>query len=278
MADFLQDNQASPNRQIQTRGVVGSSLSALFINPIEAIKLQLSPAGMMFTAAYSQVAAGGLYFGVPYTFLPSVLGRPFLMRTLAKTSMSPGMSQVVAGALGGGIQLGGAPGLGVITQKAVSSKVNSVFKNAIRASRKIPNPETAVGNVVAQMTKNLNKLPGGLVNNGVATPQFAKLINTTINANRIGGFLLPIAAGAALGSFAGRMFDLSYKAGNAALAYANSTAEHIRALEFGGTLGAGFKTNAAATERQRAVQALQRTHLAGRGALGSEALNYSAII
>jgi hypothetical protein len=44
-----------------------------------------------------------------------------------------------------------------------------------------------------------------------------------------------------------------------------------RRMEFGGQLSAGFFTNAAATERQRALQAIHQSGYSGRGLVGQEA-------
>lgn len=94
----------------------------------------------------------------------------------------------------------------------------------------------------------------------------------------IGSVLLPIAIGAKGGELFGNMLGLAFKGAVAAMDYVDAEIQHMRALEFGGTLGPGFRAGAAATERQRAMQALQRTPLAGRRFLGQEASMYSNLI
>ena len=51
----------------------------------------------------------------------------------------------------------------------------------------------------------------------------------------------------------------------------NRASEKVYNLELGGELSRGFLSSGAATERQRALQAIQGSHLSGRRFLGSEA-------
>ena len=94
------------------------------------------------------------------------------------------------------------------------------------------------------------------------------------NAYPLLGIALPIVAGYAGGKIAG----MAFRAGADALDKTNATAEHIRALEFGGTLGTGYMSQEAATERQRGVSANNRTHLGSRKGLTLEAQNYAALV
>ena len=57
---------------------------------------------------------------------------------------------------------------------------------------------------------------------------------------------------------------------------ASSMVEQSRSLEFGGTIGAGFKSQAAATERKRALQQSQKSPMSGRRNMTKEAENYAA--
>jgi hypothetical protein len=54
----------------------------------------------------------------------------------------------------------------------------------------------------------------------------------------------------------------------------NRAADQISKLELGGDLSRGFLSDQAATERQRALQAIQSSHLSGRRFLGNEASLY----
>ena len=51
----------------------------------------------------------------------------------------------------------------------------------------------------------------------------------------------------------------------------NRASEKVYNLDLGGELSRGYLTAGAATERQRALQAIQSSHLSGRRFLGSEA-------
>ena len=157
------------------------------------------------------------------------------------------------------------------------------FRQATKANMWGKDPQVVANAVIGFMEKKVGTLPSKLAVSGgvtrpVATAKFGKLINQTVFLRRAGAILGPVAGLALLGTTIGRTFSMAFKAGVAALEYAQGRGEQIRALEFGGTLGAGFRTQSAATERQRAVQAINRTHLSGRRALGHEAVNYHALI
>lgn len=87
-------------------------------------------------------------------------------------------------------------------------------------------------------------------------------------------FAAPLVGGYGLGKIGG----LAFKAAADAFDKASQTAEHIRALEFGGTLGAGYMSQEAATERQRGVSANNRSEHGGRRGLMLEAQNYAALV
>ena len=109
-------------------------------------------------------------------------------------------------------------------------------------------------------------------------PGAGKMINAALFTSRLGSILSPLIGWGTLAYTSVRLAELSFKAAVGAMDYANAKVQQIRSLEFGGTLGAGFQTQEAATERQRAVQMLQRTHLGGRRGLGTEASNYHLLI
>ncbi len=102
-------------------------------------------------------------------------------------------------------------------------------------------------------------------------------LKKTATISRIGAAALPLIAGITIGGIAADLSTLAFKGAVASLNYMDTLIQHTRNLEFGGSLGPGFTSGAAATERQRAVQELQRTPMAGRRFMGREANIYSGI-
>ena len=94
----------------------------------------------------------------------------------------------------------------------------------------------------------------------------------------IGAVMSPIAWGMLVGEGVAHLAGLAFKGAVTAMDYVAAQTEHVRSLEFGGSLSAGFRSGAAATERQRCVKELQRTPLAGRRFMGQEANLYSSLI
>lgn len=102
-------------------------------------------------------------------------------------------------------------------------------------------------------------------------------VRKATSVSRIGATVLPLMAGIAVGSMAANLTTLAFKGAIASLNYMDSAIQHSRNLEFGGDMGPGFLSSAAATERQRAVQELQRTPMNGRRFMGREASLYSGL-
>ncbi|PIU55711.1 MAG: hypothetical protein COS89_06765, partial [Deltaproteobacteria bacterium CG07_land_8_20_14_0_80_38_7] len=128
---------------------------------------------------------------------------------------------------------------------------------------------------------DIKNLLGGLLGPGQADKAMVTSAATMLNRAqvimRVGGLTTGILTGMTIGSGIAGMAALAFKGAMATMNYLDSAMEHIRGLEFGGTLGPGYRTGAAATERQRSISELQRSPIAGRRFLGSEAKMYAGL-
>ena len=115
----------------------------------------------------------------------------------------------------------------------------------------------------------------GIVNVGL--PAGAQLVKTFSILPTLKGIGLPLI-GALAGYGTAKLVGFTINKAIQVTNKVNEVAEHVRSLEFGGTLGPGYRTGAAATERQRLVQELQNSSSSNRRFKGQEASLYSGII
>ena len=92
---------------------------------------------------------------------------------------------------------------------------------------------------------------------------------------RIGSVLGPLNLGITIGATAANVLGMAFKGAYSATQFVNARLEHMRNLEFGGSLGPGYQTNAATTERMAAARYLQSTPLSANRFMGNEASVYS---
>ena len=104
-------------------------------------------------------------------------------------------------------------------------------------------------------------VPGRL---GIGTIGRAALIKFGAVAN-------PIMTSLAVLQIATFSAEAVFKGTQAVAEMIDRSTERIHSLELGGELGRNFLTQQAATERQRAIAAIQASHLSGRRMMGSEA-------
>ena len=90
MPDFPQDTQLNATRQIEQRGSIGS---LLFQGPLSTFKAELSLGGLAFTGIYAG-ATGSLFSGLPWIFLPTLIGRGAILSGLAKKGIRGGTAQI----------------------------------------------------------------------------------------------------------------------------------------------------------------------------------------
>lgn len=280
--------QRTATEQVTNRRGVISSL--LFPNPLEAVKWYFNPFGATI-GAWNMSHSGSFYMlphSVPgYFFKKNIVG--FGVKHFGDNYIT---RSVIPAVLGSGANVTGIASPGVANAIVdAASGMNTAFagdfgralKSVIRRKRWATGGASVADDVMFGVAEKLSKKYG----NRQALSTVAKFMGDKsamtgmqrmFIASKIGGILTPVLGGLMIGELVGRTMSLAFKAGVSALDYASAQAEHMRALEFGGTLGAGFRSQSAATERQRAVQMLQRTHLGGRRGLGTEAATYAALL
>jgi len=117
---------------------------------------------------------------------------------------------------------------------------------------------------------------------GAGTPgaitKIASSLKTAQTISRVGAVMTPVLTGIVIGNLVANAASLWFKGSIAALDYVNAQTQSMRNLEFGGYMGPGYKSAAAATERQRAVRELQRTPINATRFLGNEASIYAGLV
>ena len=88
---------------------------------------------------------------------------------------------------------------------------------------------------------------------------------------------IPPVVGAGVGLTAAAGFTFLFKKTLKAIEYVDGAKEHMRSLEFGGSLGPGFRSEHAATERSRLTSALMESPNSGRRFFGQEAKIYGGL-
>lgn len=273
------DSSKSASKQAESQNF--SSL--LFSNPLDTLKRELSPSGMAMTSFWAWRSGGEVFTFAPWTFTPSFLFRGAIGDVAKGYKLSPLAREVTTALLGGGFRIGGKEGLAKLTGRAAFTKdAGKAFTKAIKkvASSGGKEIDDAVNFVASKVGPKLSgsKMPGILTEAGSMSPKFSKLVNRSVGFTRAGATLTALSTGYIVGSMAARGAELAFKAARGAVEFASAKVEQARALEFGGTMGDGFKTNAAVQERQRAMEFLKRTHIPGRRGLGDEGAEYSQVV
>ena len=101
---------------------------------------------------------------------------------------------------------------------------------------------------------------------------------TTQAIGRIGTAATWMGVGLMVGEGAMWLAGTAFKAQQSLVKYAESMRQHARMINFGGSLQPGYMTQGAFTERQRLVQEMQRSPLAGRRMMGNEASIYHGML
>ena len=91
-------------------------------------------------------------------------------------------------------------------------------------------------------------------------------------------FMTGVLGGIQVGQIISSGIGLAFKGSISAMQYVKSQTEHMRNLEIGGSLSAGYMMEGAVSERQRALAEIKRSHIPGRPAFGNEASFYSKYI
>lgn len=270
----------------EQRGSSGGVLGSM-LNPVENLKYQYLSGWAALT--YAQMMRTGGTSIQPFFmagFIPGVRGLG------TKLAASNNIFSRVAGGMLKGFDVGGirssvGRSLGAMTGlkgEELSRFVSTYNKNIHKAisknawkslsNRELSGVLRGVGlksGAGIDVVKNFL----GRTADGAALPS---MFRNAMTVSRLGTAGLGITLGVTLGSGAAHAMGMAFKGALASIDYANAAIEHMKALEFGGTLGPGFRTGAAVTERQRAVQELQRIPLSGRRFLGDEASIYAGLI
>lgn len=259
-----------------------------FTNPLESLKWAFWSAPAAWT--YAEMSRVGSFAFRPIA-LTGLAGREFWGGLIAGKDPA---SKFFRGAFGG-FTVGGTEAglLGGMETAGLSSKhlkeFSTVYRKTLKAARwkrmdpklfikgfvKNLDKSEIIGNVAGDygpLKQHLTKLSSR------ATNKLIPLIERNILISRIGSVGLPIVNTIMVSSVVSQLTSFAFKAATGLADAMDSAAESLRSLEFGGYLGAGYQTSAAATDRQRAIQEIQRSHTNGRRVIGNEANMYSELI
>ena len=269
------------------RGGIGS---LLFSSPLSAFKWYLHPGGLMATSLYARY---GVQVPVMFTGVGNLGIGFFGSKLINKYIPKLGTNRLAMGGLrvltGAGALFGPSTyinselaslGIASDVQRTIVKSMGKAFrdKSLFSAGTNGSNAFAEVMSRVAAKTARYGPGMSTVLHQMMGSKVMQEGVKVGLNISRFGSFFtLPstIITGAWLGA---KLAASAFKSGVAAIDYASARAESVRALEFGGTLGAGYVSSASSNERQRAIRALQRNHLDGTPALGLEAQNYSALI
>ena len=262
----------------EQRGTSAGLLGGIF-NPVEGLKTQfLTTYGL---PTYYAMAQGTLNVA-PFYFASLIPGISKL--GINPWDKGPVWRQVMGAAFGMDISGAGSVLEGFGTALGKSGDALTTFKGAWLKDLK----QFVVRNRYRKLSDTriflqLQKyLPNGKVNRRLfmSTGMFQKAasgIRLAQSVSTIGTAVTGPLTGIAIGNIAANLAGLAFKGAISALQFAQTEKEHMRQVEMGGSLGIGFMSGAAATERQRCIQELQRTPLAGRRFMGREASMYAGI-
>ena len=250
-----------------------------YVNPVAITKFAYtSPLGSALYGPYRALAQGrGLMIPSILPQLPSMGGtavkfsqlssvvsdvigsnRTTFMTNISRASKTFGrgvlfgLEGIGAGSTTQGMEAMAIARRGLVGWKEV--KVKQIAKTASSTTKGIMEVEKVLG------AKSLMRAGGP----GVPTMGRAGLIM----AGRVVNPIMNIILAAQVISFAA---ETTFKGIRATTEAINRAAERVYSLDLGGELSRGYLTAGAATERQRALQAIQGSHLAGRRFLGNEA-------
>ncbi len=267
----------------QERGTSGSLVGSL-INPITSLKYQFLSGWAWFN--YRAIARSGAMSYKPLYLTSLITGGKLGADPSLAGLFSRDAGRNLMGIVSRGVGYDPAAKIGAM----FDYKGNDLLQFRSRFSRGLSDflkTNRWRGVQKGQVIDLLKKyIPEGLVEGklGTLTGSRADLFSAVSIVkrgqmiSRLGSVAAPIIAGITAGNIAANLAGLWFKGTLAAVNFAEATVQHMRNLEMGGDLGPGFRTGAAATERQRAVKELQRTPLAGRRFMGNEANVYSGLI
>ena len=179
----------------------------------------------------------------------------------------------------------GEGGISSLARPGLVKKLSAVMRRTPLEAGDIPIAES-IGNVLGHIGYEGKVFyPGPAMVNRPATAIAESAVSKAVSVfktsqlvSRLAMGISPMLIGLQLGDLAANGAAMAFKGMIAVSKVIDAQTQNMRNLEFGEGLGAGFRTQQAATERQRLVQELQRTPLSGRRFLGREANLYSGMI
>jgi hypothetical protein len=269
---------ASPSYDDQNHN---PSIVAAMVNPITQLKYQYLGGAWSIPTYYAMRQSGNIALAPFYTVTTMM---PWLKKYGSTAKTAPWHQKALAFAVGK-------------YEWSLKGSIESVARSAGMNETVLPKFTSELSrNLTKYVTKNrwknfgdlevYNKVLSEVTATGIRGPmgagtpeslmRISSAVRTTQVISRIGATVTPILTGIALGEIAANAMSLWFKGSMAALDYANAKIESMRTLEMGGGLGAGYRTAAAVTERQRAVRELARTPINASRMLGNEASIYSS--
>jgi len=265
------NNQESTNTGSISQGVWG------LINPFSTFQYEyLSPWALLpWSPLVGAMKTGGARFTPIYTL---GIGEGLTKNMATTNILKKGVKKVF-----GGIEFGPVPrGTRGMAEHLIKAGNSGILSSELYA-KKVGSAEILIKQYVKKtkynelsgeaLTKILNMGGAGFdeeVVKGITSGlRGIKSVMGISNALFYG--LLAYEAGKFVASSAVKLF----KGSVSALEYARSKNEHLRNLEFGQPLGAGYMSQGAATERQRALSEIARQHIDGSSFSGNEASYYS---
>jgi len=239
-----------------------------YLNPVDVAKFAyFNPLGSAVYGPWRAMAAGrGItlpgVFPVAKRMTPSVLKNfltaPFKFKEGTTFVTHFNRAKRAGGAIGKaffsgveGIGAGGAEGAAEAIAYAAKGGGKELLKMRMANQFKMAGTDSLLGKVLQAKAGPVVMARAGMIWAG-------RVINPVMN--------IVLAAQAV--RFIG---ETTFKAVRATAEVINRASERVYNLDLGGELSRGFLTGQAATERQRALQAIQSSHLSGRRSLGNEA-------
>lgn len=261
-----------------------SAFSAVgsMLNPISELKYQFT--GLLAYANYRSMYKTGSLSFQPYYMLSMLTGNKIgggtsiVEQAINKKVTGQGF---LSAAFGRGLEY--SPSHRIATKLGYNSSsphwgnVTSQIQKNLSNFYARKDFTSASGNQVIELLSGVADVHY-LGDDPVVQKSIARTMRTGVTISRIGAFIGPATVGLAAGQVVSAAAGLWFKGSLAAISFADAAINQMRSLELGGELGPGFRTGAAATERQRAISELQRTPLAGRRFFGSEAAIYHGLI
>lgn len=247
-----------------------------YLNPVSLTTFAYTnPLGNAVFGTYRTMAAGrGMM--IPGIVPQGLFGaRPITSVALKESFKAGGVMPMLR--TGGKSLIFGIEGLGAADATSMTSTkalANSMVRNPLSPISSFRRGNrSAARNLLRQSRSAGIQMEGSIsreIAKGILTRPTAQMIGRAgiIAAGRVINPIMNIVLVAQVAKFLG---ESAFRGIQATADVIDRATEKVYNLELGGDLSRGFLTTQAATERQRALQAIQSSHLSARRFLGSEA-------